>query len=48
MKIRFVNAFVWLYGSTKRKAEMAYNRAMEIADYSYVREIIMCFEDTEM
>lgn len=24
---------------------MAYNRAMEIADYSYVREIIMCFED---
>ena len=45
LKIDFVQAYTWMYGSTKRQAESAYRRAMEIADYEYIKEIISCFED---
>lgn len=44
MKKDFINAYTWMYGSTKKQAEQTYRRAMEIADYSYIREIINCFE----
>ena len=44
-KNQFVDAYVWLYGSTKKEAGKAYSRAMEIADYSYIKEIIACFEN---
>lgn len=45
MKADFVKAYTWMYGESKKKAEAAYRRAMEIADYEYVREIINCFEN---
>lgn len=43
-KNKFVEAYTWMYGSTKKKAESVYRRAMEIADYNYVREVIACFD----
>lgn len=45
MKADFVKAYTWMYGSTKKQAEATYRRAMEIADYGYVKEIIACFEN---
>ena len=45
MKRDFVTAYTWMYGGTKKQAECAYRRAMEIADYGYVKEIIACFEN---
>lgn len=45
MKKDFIAAYTWMYGSTKKQAEGAYRRAMEIADYGYVKEIINCFEN---
>ena len=45
MKKDFITAYTWMYGSTKKQAEGAYRRAMEIADYGYVKEIISCFKD---
>ena len=44
MKNDFINAYTWMYGSTKKKAEGVFRRAMEIADYGYIKEIIACFE----
>ena len=44
LKPNFVRAYCWMYGSTKKQAETAYRRAMEIADYDYIREIIACFD----
>ena len=45
MKSDFVTAYIWMYGSTKKKAEGVFRRAMEIADYGYIKEIIACFKD---
>lgn len=45
MKSSFVTAYTWMYGETKKKAEGVYRRAMEIADYGYIKEIIDCFEN---
>lgn len=45
MKKDFITAYTWMYGSTKKQAEGAYRRAMEIADYGYVNEIIDCFKN---
>lgn len=45
MKKDFINAYTWMYGSTKKQAEQTYRRAMEIADYGYIKEIINCFEE---
>lgn len=45
LKSRFVTAYTWMYGSSKKQAESAYRRAMEIADYGYVKEIVDCFEN---
>ena len=45
MKSDFVAAYTWMYGETKKKAEGVYKRAMEIADYGYIREMIACFKD---
>lgn len=45
MKRDFITAYTWMYGGTKKQAEGAFRRAMEIADYGYVREIIGCFEN---
>ena len=44
MKKDFIIAYTWMYGSTKKQAEGVYHRAMEIADYGYVNEIINCFK----
>ena len=44
MKNDFITAYAWMYGESKKKAEAVYRRAMEIADYGYVKEIIACFE----
>lgn len=44
MKNDFITAYTWMYGETKKKAEGVYRRAMEIADYGYVKEIIACFK----
>lgn len=40
----FVEAYTWLYGGSKKKAESIYRRAMEIADYSYIDEVIDCYD----
>lgn len=45
MKNDFIAAYTWMYGESKKKAEAVYRRAMEIADYGYVKEIINCFEN---
>ena len=45
MKKDFITAYTWMYGSTKKQAEGAYRRAMEIADYGYIKETIACFKD---
>ena len=45
MKSDFVTAYCWMYGETKKKAETVYRRAMEIADYGYIKETIACFKD---
>lgn len=45
MKQDFINAYIWMHGSTKKEAEQTYRRAMEIADYSYIKETIACFKD---
>ena len=45
MEGRFIAAYTWMYGSTKKQAKSTFHRAMEIADYGYVKEIIDCFEN---
>lgn len=45
MKQDFIIAYTWMYGSTKSEASRTYAKAMEIADYSYIKEIISCFKD---
>lgn len=45
MKRDFITAYTWMYGGTKKQAEGTFRKAMEIADYGYVKEIISCFED---
>lgn len=45
MKKDFITAYTWMYGSTKKQAEQTYRRAMEIADYNYIKETINCFKD---
>ena len=45
MKNDFITAYTWMYGETKKKAEGVYRRAMEIADYGYIKEIINCYEN---
>lgn len=44
-KSEFIKAYTWMYGESKKKAEAVYRRAMEIADYSYIKETINCFKD---
>lgn len=44
MKNNFMEAYVWMYGSTKKKANEVFRRAMEIADYDYIKEVIACYE----
>ena len=44
-KNRFIDAYVWMFGSTKMEAIKTYSRAMSVADYGYIKEIIACFED---
>lgn len=43
----FVKAYIWLYGGNRKKAENVYRRAMQIADYSYIEEILDCYEGNE-
>ena len=45
MKNDFISAYVKMYGESKKKAESVYRRAMEIADYGYIKEIINCVEE---
>ena len=45
MRSDFIKAYIWMYGEPKKKAEQVYRRAMEIADYGYIKEIIACFEN---
>lgn len=45
MKKNFIDAYTWMYGESKKKAESVYRRAMEIADYGYIQEVISCFEN---
>ena len=45
MKNTFIDAYVWLYGSTKKTAERIYRTAIGCGDYRYVKEVIACFEN---
>lgn len=44
LKAQFIPAYQWMHGGSKRKAEQVYNRAMEIADYDFIREVITCYK----
>ena len=41
MKKMFINAYVWMYGGTKKEAAEAY----KITDANYCNAIIKCFLD---
>lgn len=41
----FITAYTWMFGETKKKANEVYRRAMEIADYSYIKEMINCYKN---
>lgn len=45
MKSDFITAYTWIHKSTKKEAERVYCRAMKIADYGYIKEIIACFKN---
>ncbi|MCQ2978076.1 MAG: hypothetical protein MJ232_08685 [archaeon] len=44
MENRFVNAFCWLYGTTKKEAVKTY-KALKNNDINYINNIINCFEN---
>lgn len=47
MKNDFINAYTWMYGSTKKQAEAAYRRAMESQTMGISKRLLLVLRVTQ-